>query len=74
MPCACSFLGPAEHAPPRHPHGQHFTGGLSLSGVDLRRAASKEEFVAAVAAAAEKLGSEEWVLGGFWDGESSDPI
>ena len=44
------------------------TGGLSLSAVDLRHAASKEEFVAAVAAAAEKLGPDEWLLGGFWDG------
>lgn len=45
-------------------------GGLSLAGVDLRRAASRDEFAAAVAATAEKLGPEEWVLGGFWDGEA----
>lgn len=43
-------------------------GGLSLSSVDLRRASSKEEFVAAVAAAAEKLGPDDWLTGGFWDG------
>ncbi|KAI8464094.1 MAG: amidohydrolase family-domain-containing protein [Monoraphidium minutum] len=48
-------------------HVHFIPGGLSLSSVDLRRAASREAFVSAVAAAAKKLGPEEWVLGGFWD-------
>ncbi len=86
MRAACKLHGVAwlplrpgrrRPAPPLNPsqgivdsHTHFIPGGLSLSGVDLRRAASKEEFVAAVEAAAGKLGPDEWVLGGFWDGES----
>ncbi|GBF91437.1 hypothetical protein Rsub_04177 [Raphidocelis subcapitata] len=48
-------------------HTHFIPAGLSLSAVDLRRAASREEFERAVAAAAERLGPDEWLLGGFWD-------
>lgn len=44
---------------------------MSLIGADLRRAASREEFAGIVAAAAAKLGPEEWILGGFWDGKGT---
>lgn len=48
-------------------HTHFIPGGLSLSSVDLRNAASKEEFIATIAAGAAALGPDDWVLGGFWD-------
>ena len=46
---------------------------MSLSGADLRRAASRDEVVTIVAAAADKLAPDDWILGGFWDGALGPP-
>ncbi|EFN53779.1 hypothetical protein CHLNCDRAFT_136426 [Chlorella variabilis] len=42
-------------------------GGLSLSRLDLSPAASKQQFIAAVAAASTRVPSGGWLLGGGWD-------
>jgi predicted amidohydrolase YtcJ len=51
----------------------HFTsGGFELSNVQLRDAATPEEFAQRIGAHARKLGKGEWILGGTWDHESWD--
>lgn len=48
----------------------HFTtGGFALSNVQLRDAATPEEFTRKIAAFARKLKKGEWILGGTWDHE-----
>jgi len=52
----------------------HFTeGGFQLSLVDLRSAASPEEFAARIKAYAARLKKGEWILGGRWDHENWKP-
>jgi len=52
----------------------HFTsGGMQLSLIDLRSAASQEEFAARIKAYVAKLKPGEWVLGGRWDHENWKP-
>ncbi|HEV7644162.1 MAG TPA: amidohydrolase [Pyrinomonadaceae bacterium] len=52
----------------------HFTeGGFQLSLVDLRSAASPEEFAARIKAFAAKLQKGQWILGGRWDHENWKP-
>jgi predicted amidohydrolase YtcJ len=52
----------------------HFTeGGFQLSLVDLRSAASPEEFAQRIKAYAAKLKKGEWILGGRWDHENWKP-
>ena len=48
-------------------------GGLQLSRVQLRDAATAEEFVRRIGRQARKLGRGEWVTGGGWDEQSWDP-
>ena len=42
-------------------------GGLNLASVQLREAATREEFVRRIKERAEKLDDGEWILGGDWD-------
>ena len=52
----------------------HFTGGgMQLSLVDLRTAASQAEFADRIKAYITKLKPGEWVLGGRWDHENWKP-
>lgn len=52
----------------------HFTsGGMQLSLVDLRSAASQAEFAARIKTYVAKLKPGEWVLGGRWDHENWKP-
>jgi predicted amidohydrolase YtcJ len=54
-------------------HTHFLSGGLSLSGVQLRDAGGREEFAARIAAKARSLGRGEWVVNGEWDHERFDP-
>ena len=48
----------------------HFsTGGFEISGVQLRDAATPEEFARRIGEHAKKLPKGEWMLGGTWDHE-----
>lgn len=52
----------------------HFVdGGFQLSRVNLRDAATPEEFAARIAAHATKLGKGKWVTGGEWDEQLWNP-
>ena len=48
-------------------HVHFITGGQNLSSVQLRDAASKEEFIERLAAFAKKQPPGTWILGGDWD-------
>lgn len=61
------LLYAALHAGLIDAHLHLIYGGLSLSRLDLSGAASREQFVAAVAAAAAGLRPGQWLLGGAWD-------
>lgn len=50
-------------------HVHFLQGGFQLSAVDLRDAATPEEFARRIAAFAGKLAKGGWVLGGDWDHE-----
>ncbi|MEX2495936.1 MAG: amidohydrolase [Woeseia sp.] len=50
-------------------HVHFITGGSGLAAVQLRDAATPEEFVSRIAAFAETLKPGEWVLNGNWDHE-----
>jgi predicted amidohydrolase YtcJ len=53
----------------------HFTnGGFSLLAVQLRDAASKEEFAARLGAKARELPKGEWIQNGEWDHELFRPV
>ena len=51
-------------------HAHFLRGGFQLTNVDLRDAASPQEFVARIKAFAAKLQPGEWILGGTWDHEN----
>jgi predicted amidohydrolase YtcJ len=48
-------------------HLHLISGGLSLSRLDLRQVASKQEFIDAVRAAVESSSPGEWIQGANWD-------
>jgi len=50
-------------------HTHFLSGGFQLSSVDLRDAATPEEFARRIAAFAETLEPGEWITGGDWDHE-----
>jgi len=49
-------------------------GGFGLLGPDLREAASKEEFVARVAARVRDVPPGEWISAGTWDNQKFQPV
>lgn len=51
-------------------HVHFLTGGFNLSGVQLREAKTKEEFVNRIKAFAETVPVGTWILGGDWDHEN----
>lgn len=51
-------------------HVHLLDGGLQLASVDLRDAATPEEFIRRIAAFATTLQPGEWILGGTWDHEN----
>ncbi|MCK5821621.1 MAG: amidohydrolase, partial [Bacteroidales bacterium] len=51
-------------------HLHFLTGGFSLSSVQLKDAATKEEFIKRIKKFAEKMNPDEWMLEGFWDHEN----
>ncbi len=50
-------------------HAHFLSGGFQLASVDLRSAATPEEFTARLKAYAAKLKPGEWITGGDWDHE-----
>jgi len=48
-------------------HLHFLTGGFSLSSVQLKDAATKEEFIKRIKDFAGKMNPDEWILEGFWD-------
>ncbi|MEK6299549.1 MAG: amidohydrolase family protein [Acidobacteriota bacterium] len=50
-------------------HTHFMSGGFQLLSVDLRDAATQEEFARRIKSHAEKLGANRWVNGGDWDHE-----
>ena len=50
-------------------HVHLFAGGFQLASVDLRDAATPDEFVGRIAAFARTLSAGEWITGGDWDHE-----
>ena len=51
-------------------HTHFLNGGFQLTNVDLRDAASPQEFVARIKAFAATVQPGEWILGGTWDHEN----
>jgi predicted amidohydrolase YtcJ len=54
-------------------HVHFLSGGQQLESVELRDAASPDEFARRIAAHAAKLGANEWVVGGRWDDQLWTP-
>lgn len=50
-------------------HTHFMNGGFQLLSVDLRDAATQEEFARRIKAQAEKIGHGRWITGGDWDHE-----
>ncbi|HTG17342.1 MAG TPA: amidohydrolase family protein, partial [Blastocatellia bacterium] len=50
-------------------HTHFMSGGFQLLSVDLRDAATQEEFAHRIKAYAEKIGPGRWITGGDWDHE-----
>ncbi|HET9432996.1 MAG TPA: amidohydrolase, partial [Chitinophagaceae bacterium] len=46
------------------------SGGYSLSGVDLRKAKTKQEFISLLKEFCGKYNDDRWILGGNWDHEA----
>ena len=53
----------------RDDHTHFFWGGFQLTSVDLKDAATPEEFIRRIAAHAKTLPRGEWIQGGTWDHE-----
>ena len=54
-------------------HTHFLDGGFSLSNVQLREAATKDEFVLLIGDKVRELGKGIWVLNGNWDHQRFDP-
>ena len=54
-------------------HVHFLNGGFSLMSIQLRDAASKEEFITRIAAKAKSLAKGEWILNGDWDHTQFSP-
>lgn len=54
-------------------HTHFLEGGLALGSIQLKDAASREEFIARVASQAKKLGPGKWITQGNWDHQQFDP-
>jgi len=54
-------------------HTHFLNGGFSLRSIQLRDAASREEFTARIAAKARELGKGAWIINGEWDHQRFDP-
>jgi hypothetical protein len=54
-------------------HTHFLAGGFALKSIDLRKAKTRQEFVARIAAKARELGPGRWVLNGDWDHQQFDP-
>jgi predicted amidohydrolase YtcJ len=54
-------------------HTHFIAGGLSLLSLQLRDAASREEFVSRIARKARELTKGEWILNGDWDHQQFNP-
>jgi predicted amidohydrolase YtcJ/beta-lactamase class A len=50
-------------------HTHFMSGGFQLLSVDLRDAATEEEFARRIKEKAEKIGANRWITGGDWDHE-----
>lgn len=50
-------------------HTHFISGGFQLLSVDLRDAATQEEFARRIKEKAEKIGANRWITGGDWDHE-----
>jgi len=55
-------------------HVHFINGGFSMLSIQLREAATKEEFVRRVAEKAKNIPKGEWILNGDWDHERFDPV
>ncbi len=55
-------------------HVHFINGGLSLLAVQLRDAASRQEFSARIAAEASRRPAGEWILNGDWDHQLFQPV
>jgi predicted amidohydrolase YtcJ len=51
-------------------HVHFVTGGFDISGVQLKDAATPEEFVRRIGDHAKKISKGEWIVGGTWDHEN----
>jgi predicted amidohydrolase YtcJ len=51
-------------------HTHFLSGGYNLSGVDLRKAKTKSEFIQILKEFCQKYNDDRWVLGGDWDHEA----
>jgi predicted amidohydrolase YtcJ len=54
-------------------HVHFLNGGFSLMSIQLRNAASKEDFISRIAAKAKSLAKGEWILNGDWDHTQFSP-
>jgi predicted amidohydrolase YtcJ len=54
-------------------HVHFLNGGFSLMSIQLRDAASKEDFISRIAAKAKSLAKGEWILNGDWDHTQFSP-
>jgi predicted amidohydrolase YtcJ len=54
-------------------HVHFIDGGLQLEGIDLKKAATAEEFVRRIADSARSGREGEWILGGGWDEQCWQP-
>jgi len=51
-------------------HTHFLSGGYTLSGVDLHKAKTKQEFISILKEFCEKYKDDRWILGGNWDHEA----
>ncbi len=51
-------------------HTHFLSGGYGLSGVNLRKASSPQEFISILADYCKKYNDDRWILGGDWDHEA----
>ncbi|MCJ7680352.1 MAG: amidohydrolase, partial [Candidatus Aminicenantes bacterium] len=54
-------------------HTHFLEGGFSLSRIQLRNADSRDEFIRRIAARADELEDNAWILSGDWDHQRFDP-